>query len=498
MAEKQKENLISRPPVVVVMGHVDHGKSSILEAIKDLKITAKESGGITQHIGAYEVEHNGKSITFIDTPGHEAFSAMRSRGANVADIAILVVAGEEGIKPQTKEAIEHIKKSGIPMIVAINKIDKPTADPEKIKRELISFDVVVEAMGGKIPSINVSAKTKQGINELLEMILLIWEIEGIKADIALPAKGVIIESYMDSFKGPVATVILSQGKLERGDLVGTPSAFGKVRNVENFQKKNIDAGLPATPIILLGFENVPGVGEEVMKYNSEEEYKAEAKKPAVKMVLTNPVVGPDQKVLNLIIKADFFGSLEAVMEVLKDLPQDRVVIKILKADVGDINDADVKLANTSDGKIIGFRVKANPAAKNLAMKEKITVISFDIIYELAQAVRNLLEKSIKPEIVRNDLGQVKILAVFKSDKSRQIIGGKVIDGIIKRGAFADIVRNEEKIGNGKIVGLQQDKKETPEVGKRSECGMLFESAVKVDEGDILKAYVEERKRIELV
>lgn len=494
MVNKDK-NLISRPPVVVILGHVDHGKSSILEAIKDLKITSKESGGITQHIGAYEIDHEGKKITFIDTPGHEAFSAMRSRGAKVADIAILVVAAEEGIKPQTKEAIEHIKKSGVPMIVALNKIDKPAADPQKVKRELISHDVVVESMGGKIPSCEVSAKTKQGIPNLLEMILLIADMEALKADISSPAKGVIIESYVDSFRGPIATVIVEEGILKKGDNIGTSSAFGKVKGLENFQLKPLKQATPSLPAVILGFESVPAVGEEFKVYSNIEEYRKEPKgKSRIAPVVIS--VGPDQKLVNIILKADVFGSLEAIEEVLKNLPQEKTILRILKAEVGEINDSDVKLANDANAKVIGFRVKANPTAKKLALKDKISIISFDIIYELAQAVRNLLEKMLEPEIVRTDLGKVKILAVFKSDKSRQLIGGKVIDGIIKRGAFLEVLRNEEIVGKGKLVGLQQNKKDVDEVGKRMECGMLYEGH-KVEEGDVLNAYLEERRKLEL-
>ena len=497
MSNSDNKNLVSRPPVVVILGHVDHGKSSILEAIKDLKITAKESGGITQHIGAYEIEHQGKRITFIDTPGHEAFSAMRSRGARVADIAILVIAAEESLKPQTKEAIGHIKKTGIPMIVALNKIDKPTADPEKVKRELISQDVVVESMGGQIPCVNVSAKTKEGIDHLLELILLIADMEDIKTDISKPAKGVVIESYMDSFKGPVATLILEEGILKKGDNIGTSSAFGKIKGLQDFLGKQLKEGLPSLPVVVLGFENVPGVGEEFKIYSNAEEYKNEPKKKsAIGPEIIN--IGPDQKSVNIILKVDVFGSLEAIEEILKSLPQEKTALRILKAEVGDINDSDIKLAKTANAKVIGFRVKANPAVKNLALKDKISIIIFDIIYELSQAARNLLEKSLEPEIVRNDLGKVKILAVFKSDKNRQVIGGKVADGIIKRGAFAEIIRNEEIIGRGKIVSLQQDKKETDEVSKRAECGMLFEAGAKVEEGDILSAFFEERRKMELL
>jgi len=504
MSDKKDKNLITRPPVVVVLGHVDHGKSSLLEAIKDLKITSKESGGITQHIGAYEIEHQGKKITFIDTPGHEAFSAMRSRGAGVADIAVLVIAGEEGVRPQTKEAISHIKKTKIPMIVAINKMDKSEANPEKVKRELVKEDVLVESMGGKIPSIEVSAKTKKGISELLEMILLVAEMEDLKADISKPAEGTIIESRLDSNRGPTATLILQNGVLKRGDILGTNSTAGRIKILEDFLGKKIENGLPAIPLIVLGLEEVPVVGEECKSFSNAEEAKKGIKMK--KKELTPEVfdIGPNQKVLNLILKADVFGSLEAVEEVLKNLPyisdkdkEEKVLLRILKAEVGEINETDVKLAKSAKAKIIGFRIKTNKIAKNLALREKITIVNFDVIYGLVQAVRTLLEKLAGPKILRVDLGKIKILEIFKTDKNRQIIGGKVVGGNIKRGAFVDVLRAEKKIGSGKIVGLQKNKKNIDEVAKGQECGVLYEGDVKIEEKDILAAYIEEKKKAEL-
>ncbi len=348
-------NKIERPPVVVVLGHVDHGKSSILEAIKDLKILERESGGITQHIGAYEIEHSSASsgqaskITFIDTPGHEAFSAMRSRGAKVADIAVLVVAADEGVKPQTKEAISHIKKAGIPLIVAINKIDKPTADPQRVKRELVQEDILVEGMGGKIPSVNVSAQTKEGIEELLEVILLVAEMENLQADISKPAEGAIIEAYLDSLRGPTATLLLTNGVLEPGFIVGTPSAFGKVKSLENFQGAPIKKVYPSMPAIVFGFENVPKVGEEFKVFPDIELAKDFLQKSEKKLSIISSAE-PNQKVLNLILKADVLGSLEAIEEVLKDISEEKpstnakpktrtelgagTSLKILKAEVG--------------------------------------------------------------------------------------------------------------------------------------------------------------------
>ncbi len=495
--EKDKnKNIQIRPPVVVVLGHVDHGKSSLLEAIKDFKITSKESGGITQHIGAYEIEEKGKKITFIDTPGHEAFSAMRARGAEVADIAILVVAGDEAVMPQTKEAVEHIKKAGIPMIVAINKIDKPTANPEKIKRELAVLDVLVESMAGKIPSVEVSAKTKKGIPELLEMLLLIAEMENLTGDISKPSRGLVIESYLDPQRGPVATIILREGTLKVGDVIGTASVLGKVKSLENFQGIAVESALPAMPAIIVGFESVPGVGEEVKVFQDMDEAEKEIKEKK-KVFFQQAEAGQDKKVLNLILKVDVFGSLEAIEQVLRILPQGKVAINVLKADAGEIGESDVKLAKSAKAAIIGFRVKVDPNAQKMIEREKITIIVFDIIYELSQAIRHLLEKKVSPDIVKVNLGSVKILAIFKTERNRQVIGGKVVSGRVKRGDLVDVCRDKEKIGSGKIVQLQKNKKETDEVLKGAECGMLFEGNVAIGEGNFLEAYIEERRKGEL-
>lgn len=490
-----KKKITTRPPVVVILGHVDHGKSSILEKIKDLKITAKESGGITQHIGAYEIEEHGGKITFIDTPGHEAFTAMRSRGAKVADIAVLVIAGEEGIKPQTKEAISHIKEAKIPMIIAINKIDKPEADPERIKRDLSAQDILVESMGGKIPSVNTSAETGKGIPELLEIILLVAEVEDLKADLSEEPQGVVIESHLDHNRGPTATLILQKGVLEKGDVIATPSAAAKVKIMEDFQGNDVDKAMPSMPLVVIGFDNVPVVGESFKVFPSLEQAKKETKQPS-KEILS---VDKDQKSVNLILKADVFGSIEAINQVLKSIPQgkDKPALRILKAEVGEVNDSDVKLAKTSNAKIIGFKVKTNQIAQKLALREKVTIISFDIIYELAQTVRQLLEKKVGHEIVKKEIGKVKTLAIFRTEKNSQIIGGKVIEGEAKRGASIKIYRDEGLIGKGKLTKLQQDKKDIEQVGKGRECGILFSGETKIEEDDILHLYIEERVKGEL-
>jgi len=489
MPEKDNKNLINRSPVVVILGHVDHGKSSLLEAIKNLNITSKESGGITQHITAYEIEHQGKKITFIDTPGHEAFSAMRSRGAKVADIAILVIAAEEGIKPQTKEAIKHIKKTNIPMIVVLNKIDKQQANPDRVKRELIAEDVLVESMGGKIPSINTSAETKQGIKDLLEMILLISEMENFQTDISKPSQGIIIESHLDSNRGITTTVVMQNGILKIGNVLGTSSAVGKVKVMKDFQGNTIKEAIASTPVTILGFENVPDVGEEFKSFSDIEKAKKELNKESSR--LFKKVDTGDKEFLNIILKTDVLGSLEAIEQVLKTIPQEKAVIKVLKAGIGDINDSDIKLAKTSGSMIIGFRVKANPIARKLALRERLRIITFDVIYQLAEAVTQALTKKVAHEIIRKELGKLKVLAIFKTDKNGQIIGGKVVNGEIKRGSSLDIYRNDEKIGCGKIAKLQKEKKEVGEVAKGSECGILYKGDIEVQEDDILQAYIEE-------
>jgi len=496
--ENKTESIQPRPPVVVILGHVDHGKSSILESIKNLKITEKEAGGITQHIGAYEIEHQGKKITFIDTPGHEAFSAMRSRGAKVADIAILVVAADEGVKPQTKEAILHIKKAGIPMIVAINKIDKPGANPEKVKQELAKVDVLVESLGGKVPSVETSAITKKGIDTLLELILLVAEMEELKGDRSQPGEGVIIESYLDKHRGPTATLILRNGVLNLGDIIGTPSTLGKVKALEDFQGNSLERAFPSQPCIVLGFENVPQVGEKAKVFSdikSAEEYLEKEKGlPRPSEVF---VVEPDKKVLNIILKTDVLGSLEPIEGVLKNLPQEKVILRILKGEVGDISDSDVKLAKSSQAKIIGFRVKVTPIAQRLAEREKIKILIYDVIYELSQGVRQLMERMLEPEKVRVDLGKMKVLVIFKTSKNRQIIGARVIEGEVRKGTMIEVLRNEEKIGKGKLINLQRNKKDIEKGVKGEECGILYEGDVKIAEGDILVIYREESRKGEL-
>ena len=467
------------------MGHIDHGKTSLLLAIRKLHVPAGKPGGeITQHIGAYQVEKDGKMITFIDTPGHEAFSQMRSRGAKVADIAILVVAADEGVKTQTKEAIHHIKEAKIPCIVALNKIDKPEVDPERVKRELVKEDILVESLGGKIPSVNVSAKTGKGIEELLELILLIAEMENLRTDLSAPPQGVVIESYLDSKKGPVATLILNQGKLIPGQIIGTSSSFGRVKSLIDFQGNQLSEALPSQPVAVLGFEKPPRVGEKFDVFpdfeTAKANLKAEEKKSPELIVTTS-----DQKVLNLILKADVLGSLEAIEEILKKLPQEKIALRFLKAEVGEITETDLKLAKQTKALVLGFRVRINQIARSLLKREKIKVLQFNIIYDVAEAVRKYMEALLEPEIVRIDLGKMKVLRVFLEDKNRQIVGGRITEGQIKKGVFIEVLKDGEVAGKGKIINLQKNKKDVDQLSKGEEAGILYEGDAKIEVGDTL-------------
>ncbi len=499
MVQGAQKNLIIRPPVVVVLGHVDHGKTSLLNAIRELQFTGEKPGGaITQHIGAYQIEKNGKKITFIDTPGHEAFTAIRSRGAKAADVAILVVAADEGVRPQTKEAIEIIKKAGLPVVVAINKIDKPGVQLEKVKGELAKLDISVESMGGKVPAVLVSAKTGQGIEEILEVILLIAEMEKLSADITKTAEGVIIEAYLDSRRGSVATLLLRDGTLKVGEIIGTHSVFGKIKTLEDFQSREIQQGLPSMPLIILGFENVPQVGEEIKVFSNEEEARQYVAKKEIKEKKADVLfIGPDKKVLNLILKADVLGSLEAIEGVIKNLPQDKVILRVLKAEAGDIDESDVQLAKSSRAVIFGFRVKKNNLAVILGERMKIKIFTFDIIYDLIQGIRNFAEKLLSPEILKTETGRVKILAIFKQEKNRQIIGGKVIDGEVKNHLKVEVEKDKIKVGEGRILQLQKNKMDVDKALKGQECGVLFEGDVKIEEEDVLIGYEEEKKKTEL-
>ncbi len=475
MVQNHDKNLIPRSPIVVVLGHVDHGKTSLLDYIRKTNVIAKEAGGITQSIGAYEIIHlsagsgQPKRITFIDTPGHEIFSKMRERGARAADLGILVVAADEGVKPQTKEAIEILNQTQTPFVVAINKIDKPNAEIERVKTELMQAGVLLEGFGGNISWHGISAKTGEGINELLDLILLVAELEGLTYNPEARASGVIIESKVDSRRGITASVIVKDGILKVGDEIATASAFGKVKILENFLGEKVEEISPSAPALILGFETLPQVGEE---FKSGKIELVEVKKGKEEVI-----IAPEEGLLNLILKADVSGSLEALFEVIKTFPKAKVITK----SVGDITDGDVKSALANRAIIVGFRSRISRPAENVAKSSGVKIIASEIIYELLKSLEAEF-KALEAPIIN---GKLEILGVFGKKNGRQIIGGRVLMGILKNNLNVNIQRGEQIIGQGKIINLQKEKRDVNQVSEGEECGMLLESSTAINIGDQL-------------
>ena len=483
MAKEKKENLIQRPPIVVVMGHIDHGKTKLLDFIRKTKIAEKEAGGITQSIGAYEIIHSEKKITFIDTPGHEAFSKMRGRGARVADLAILVVAADEGVKAQTLEALEHIKSAGIPFVVAINKIDKPEADVTRVKNELSQNGIYLEGMGGNISYQEISAKTGQGVKELLDLILLAADLEELKADPNALCQGVIIESKIDPRRGISAVLIIENGTLRIGDEIATSSARGKVKMMEDFLGQPVKQVSFSSPVLVVGFENLPQIGEQFSAGKMISVSQSEN-------ILSPNKVGPTEAlslkktIIKLILKADVSGSLEALIEIVKSLENEDIGIEIILAEVGDILENDVKLALSSSALILGFKVKIRKGAESLVRIHEIKIINSEIIYELFQNLKQIIKEIPKEGEVK---GILEILAIFGKKNSKQIVGGKMLEGKFNKGAKLEIWRQSLKIGEGKIINLQVKKLDAIEVQAGEECGILLDPDVTIKVGDQLKA-----------
>lgn len=503
----QNQKIESRPPIVVVLGHVDHGKTKILDYIRKTKVAEKEAGGITQHIGAYQVEvpfkkegdsnhFQNRKITFLDTPGHEAFLAIRSRGAQIADIAILVVAADEGVKPQTKEAFNHIKEAKIPFIVAINKIDKEGANPNMVKQQLAEIGVLVEGWGGQIPVVETSAKTGRGIDELLELILLSAELEGLKASQNKKAKGVIIESHLDPKRGFVATLIIQDGTLKLNDYVVSGSTWAKIKLMENFLGENVIKALPSSPVLTLGWTESPEIGEKFQAVDSKEEAEKIAKETLkIKKPLFLKEFGAEKenkKLLDIVFKADTFSSLEAIDEAIKNIKSEEVGYNVIGYGIGNINENDLKMIIPTNGIVYGFYVGLEDLAKRLAEKEKVRAKTFKVIYELVEELKRDLSELLEPEIKRTVLGKVKILKTFKKGVNFQIVGGKVIFGLVKRGFLVDVFRDNVKILSGRLSQLQHNKVDVEEVKEGLECGMKFEGLPQIQEGDILEIYQEEK------
>lgn len=507
ICKKEKEsgkNLRERPPVVTILGHVDHGKTTLLDTIRKASVAAKEAGGITQHISAYQAKKKGKLITFIDTPGHEAFSAMRERGVSIADVAVLVVAADDGVRPQTKEVIEYLKEKKIPTVVAINKIDKADANAQRVKQELADNGILIEQWGGDKISVEISAKQNIGIDELLESILLVAEVEEFKADEKRDALAVVLESHLDPHKGPVATVLVKTGTLKVGQDVSAGNSWGRIRKIEDFTEKNLTSAGPSTPVTIMGLSSVPNVndilqvmsGKAAARMKSKEFSAAgtDKKEKTVSQKILQTIEEERLKKLNIVIKADVQGSLEAIEQILSTIKSDEIMVNYVGTGIGNITESDIKLASSSQATVFGFNVETTPVAKRLAESNGINIKTYKIIYELVEEIKSMMADLLPPEIVRTDHGTLNVLAVFKTGKRDMIVGGRVIDGKIVKGSLIEIKRDGEIIGKGKLSNLQQNKNATNEVGKGNECGITFDGDVKIKEGDTLISYTEEEKK----
>lgn len=498
--EKEEASAMeSRPPVIVVMGHVDHGKTKLLDAIRHTDVVAGEAGGITQHIGAYQVKRKNKIITFIDTPGHEAFTAMRSRGAKVADIAILVVAADDGVKPQTVEACNIIKAAGVPFVVAINKIDKEGADINKTKQELSTqLNITPEDWGGKTICALVSAKTEQGIEDLLDVLLLTadMEAENIKANPDAEAVGTVIESRVSKGEGPVATLLVQNGTLKIGDqLCFNNQVYGKVRGLKNYKGETISEAPPAAPVKIIGLKIAPQVGD-ILEVGEGEKIKTKKMKGiGDRTASIKQAEEKDEskiKKINLIIKSDVFGSAEAIEESLEKINTEDVKVKIVQKGLGNITEGNVISAEQSGAQIIGFNVKVPPPVEELARSKKIKTKTYNIIYDLIDDIKEQMQALLDIELRRIDMGKLKVIAVFRTENKSQIIGGRVVEGKIEADNFIEVSRDGEAIAQGKLTKLQAGKQDVNSVETNQECGIQYEGKPVIQAGDILNFYKKEK------
>ncbi|EHL13081.1 translation initiation factor IF-2 [Peptoanaerobacter stomatis] len=500
--EDSEEDLELRPPIVTVMGHVDHGKTSLLDAIRKTKVTDKEAGGITQHIGASEVYINGKKVVFLDTPGHEAFTQMRLRGAQVTDIAILVVAADDGIMPQTIEAISHAKAADIPIIVAINKIDKPTANIEKVRQELSNNGLLVEDWGGDIIDVPVSAKKGQNLDKLLEMVLLVAEMEELKANPNRPAVGTVIESNLDKGRGPVATVIVSNGTLKVGDPVIAGTAYGKIRALVNDKGQRVKKATPSTPVEILGLNEVPMAGDQFVVMPSEKAARTIGEKRRIKqrdeqMKATSKITLEDLfdkmqegevKELDIVLKADVQGSLEAIRQSIEKISNEQVQLKVIHSGVGAVADSDIMLASASNAIVIGFNVRPTSSAIAMAEREQVDMRTYRIIYELIEDIEKAMKGMLDPEYKEVVIGQAEVRETFKVSGVGTIAGSYVTEGKVTRSSKARLVRNGIVIYDGEVASIRRFKDDVKEVARGYECGITLANFNDIKEQDIIEAY----------
>ena len=502
--EEDESTMVSRPPVVCVMGHVDHGKTSLLDAIRKTNVTDREAGGITQHIGAYTVQINGQAITFLDTPGHEAFTAMRMRGANATDIAVLVVAADDGVMPQTVEAINHAKAAGIEIIVAVNKIDKPNANVDRVKQELTEYELVAEDWGGSTVFVPVSAKTGEGIQQLLEMILLTAEVMELKANPNRMARGIVLEAQLDKGRGPVASVLVQKGTLHVGDFVSAGSSSGKVRAMIDDKGRRVKEAGPSMPVEILGLSDVPEAGDVFLAHESDKEAKSyaeafieqnkekkleETKSRMSLDDLFNQIQEGNLKELNLIVKADVQGSVEAVKQSLTKLSNEEIVVKCIHGGVGAINESDVTLASASNAIIIGFNVRPDATAKATAETEGVDIRLYKVIYQAIEDVEAAMKGMLDPVYEEKIIGHAEVRQIFKASAIGNIAGSYVLDGVFTRGCKVRITREGELIYEGALASLKRFKDDVKEVKAGFECGLVFEGFDKMKEFDVVEAYI---------
>ena len=504
--EDKEEDLVERSPVVVVMGHVDHGKTSILDRIRNANVAAGEAGGITQHIGAYQVRYNGKKITFLDTPGHEAFTSMRARGANITDIAILVVAADDGIMPQTIESINHAKAAGVSIIVAINKMDKEGADPDRVKQQLTEHELVVEEWGGDVIAVPVSAKTGMGIDELLENVLLVAEVKELKSNPNRLAKGTVIEARLDKGKGPVATLLVENGTLNAGDVIIAGTAVGRVRTMTDYHGKQINKAGPSTPVEITGLAEVPSAGDTFNAVEDEklarelvEQRKFDAKEEVFKQYqkvtlenLFNQISEGEMKELPIIVKADVQGSVEAVKQSLEKLSNDEVRVKVIHGGVGAVSESDVMLANASNAIIVGFNVRPDPVAKENAKRDGVDIRLYRIIYDAIEEITDAMKGMLAPKFREVETARVEVRQVYKITGVGNVAGSYVLEGKIGRNDEIRVVRDGIVIAEDKMSTLKRFKDDAKEVASGFECGITLEKFTDIKEGDIFEAFVMEQ------
>ena len=497
-------DLVERPPVITVMGHVDHGKTSLLDAIRETEVVAGEAGGITQHIGAYQVHHDGHSITFLDTPGHQAFTAMRARGAQVTDVAVIVVAADDGPKPQTDEAIDHARAAGVPIVVAVNKIDKEGADPTRVRTEMTERKLQPAEWGGDTEYVDVSARSGQGIDDLLETLLVVSELSDLKANPDALASGVIVESRLDPGRGPVVTVLVQRGTMKVGDPLVAGAHWGKVRAMHDYNGKDCPAAGPGDPVEVLGFDGVPDAGEFVRVTEDDRSARQQAEERATRLKneaqarrsgrkvsfddLFTEIREGELKDLNLVLKADVSGSLEAFEDEIAKLPQDEVAVNIIHSAVGGINESDVMLAAASDAVILGFNVRPVGDARSAAEGEGVEIRTYSVIYNALDDLRGAMSGMLEPEEVEEELGSAEVLQTFKASRVGTIAGCKVTSGKIVRNAAARVIRDGSVVYETKIDSLKRFKEDAREVTEGMECGLTLENFQDVKEGDVIEAY----------